>query len=1034
MLKRFLTSGGKDRERRPPTLRARLAMLVLAAALPLMVFGLVREFENFSSDRDQLERRTLELTRSVAATVQLEVQARIAALQVLAIDPAVQEGDLEEFRVAGERFLATQPPGSSLGLVDESGDVVIAIGIPGAITAPRKHREGAEATARMFSTRQPAVSGYFVGSVSGRPGFSIDVPVFRNGQIVYDLLLSPGLRPLGHIITQLHLPEGWVVSIFDASGTNLARTRNSDRFVGSKANPSLLPHLLAGEPQGSIESRALEGVPVFTSFSRIEPFGWSVAIGVPQAHLEAALWRDALVSFGTGAAAVFLGLLLANMVARQITGPMSVLRNFAERGSLPGGMRTGLREADEVAAALSDHASRRSHAEAELRRSEEHRRLAIECADLGVWNWDITTGELLWSERCKAMFGLPPDAHITFRKFMHAVHPDDRARVQAAVEAALESEPGYDIEFRAIWRGGSVHWVRSKGNVVRDPKSGQVRLFQGLAIDIDRQKNAEQELREREREYRATFEQAAVGMGHVALDGRWLRANERLCEITGYERKDLLARSVQEITHPDDLAPERQNMQRLLSGEIDTSSIEKRYVRGDGNTVWVLRTVSLMRDDAGNPDRFISVTQDITPQKQAEAALRDLTSTLEQRVAEETAAREAAQARAAHADRMRALGQLAGGIAHDFNNVLQAVSGSLDIADRRAFDQAAVRRFARIGLDAAERGMSITRRLLGFARQGDLRAEAVDSRELLGGLQEVLRHTLGSTVRVEMRVAGDAPCVFADQAQLETVLVNLATNARDAMPEGGRLTLSAEPVAANSKYPPGLAPGRYVRIAVADTGVGINPELISRVTEPFFTTKEPGRGTGLGLSMAKGFAEQSGGVLTIESMPKRGTTVALWLPQASLTVCQSAGLSSARPGHPQPRHDASLRVMVVDDEPFVRDVVASSLEDAGFTVVVAASGEEALKRLEAEPVDVLVSDLSMPGMNGVALIRAAQERLDGLQAILLTGYAGDSTALALGGTFNRSFTLLRKPISGTQLADRVAALYGAQQRSTLRQH
>jgi signal transduction histidine kinase/ActR/RegA family two-component response regulator len=381
-----------------------------------------------------------------------------------------------------------------------------------------------------------------------------------------------------------------------------------------------------------------------------------------------------------------------------------------------------------------------------------------------------------------------------------------------------------------------------------------------------------------------------------------------------------------------------------------------------------------------------------------------------------------------HAQKMEAVGQLAGGIAHDFNNILQAVSGGAALIRRRARDPA-IERLAGMVADAARRGESVTRRLLAFARRGELRAEVLDLGEVLGGLREVLAATLHPGVRVEVEATEGLPPVLADRGQLETALVNLAVNARDAMPEGGTLTLSAS-VAHFRAFDGGtrLPPGAYVCLAVSDTGTGMDAETLARACEPFFTTKPRGQGTGLGLAMARSFAEGSGGALAIDSAPGSGTRVSIWLPIAG---------DAARPATLRPARDRAQRgasgsraarradVLLVDDEPAVRAVLAQELAEEGFNVIDAADGAAALALLDRPvPVDLLVSDLAMPGIDGIALIREARRRCPGLPAILLTGYAGEAAAMAVDGGLDQDGTLvlLRKPVTGAVLADHVAAL------------
>ncbi len=316
----------------------------------------------------------------------------------------------------------------------------------------------------------------------------------------------------------------------------------------------------------------------------------------------------------------------------------------------------------------------------------------------------------------------------------------------------------------------------------------------------------------------------------------------------------------------------------------------------------------------------------------------------------------------------------------------------------------------------------MARRLLSFSRQGELRAEPVEPAPLIAGLEEMLTHALEAKVRVGTEVAPDLPAVLADKAQLETVLLNLVTNARDAMPEGGALTLAATldvvPASRNLAAGEWLAAGEYVRFTVVDTGTGMDPATLARATEPFFTTKPINKGTGLGLAMARGFAEQSGGALALESTQSRGTSVSLWLPVAG-----------ARPpvtDFPRPTPAAgpdAPHVLLVEDEELVRDVLAAQLQESGFRVSDVADGAAALGLLAAEEIDVLVSDLAMPGMDGLALIREARRHCPGLPAVLLTGHAGDPATLVASGSLPEGrFTLLRKPVPAEHLADGIAVL------------
>jgi len=383
----------------------------------------------------------------------------------------------------------------------------------------------------------------------------------------------------------------------------------------------------------------------------------------------------------------------------------------------------------------------------------------------------------------------------------------------------------------------------------------------------------------------------------------------------------------------------------------------------------------------------------------------------EARLQAEISARERAQAEVAHARRMSALGALAGGVAHDFNNILQSVAGNASLVMTRGGDAQQARHLAGLILDAAERGGAISRRLLAFARQDALSAEPVDVADLLQNAAGLLQHTLHRSIVLAVRAPPDLPPVLADKAQLETVLVNLAANARDAMPRGGNLTFAAaaERVSASPGHAT-LVEGSYVRIAVTDTGAGMDAATLERAAEPFFTTKPKGKGTGLGLSMAKGFAEQSGGAFSIASAPGSGTVVTLWLPQAP------ARAQARRAVYALPAANAPVqRLLVVEDDLDVRDSLVRTLEDAGFDAVGVANAVLAVALIERGlEIDLLITDYSMPGITGMELLNEVQARRPGLPGILLTGHV-DDVPVPLGGRI----AVLQKPVHPNQLIHHV---------------
>jgi len=390
---------------------------------------------------------------------------------------------------------------------------------------------------------------------------------------------------------------------------------------------------------------------------------------------------------------------------------------------------------------------------------------------------------------------------------------------------------------------------------------------------------------------------------------------------------------------------------------------------------------------------------------------RDLASAND-RLTSEIAERERAEARLVQAQKMEAVGQLTGGLAHDFNNLLTAVVGSLDLLLRRTDDER-LRKLAGNALQAAERGAQLTSQLLAFSRRQRLQPAALNPNDVISGMGDMLGRTIGPHIRIETRLDANLWNALVDRTQIEVILLNLALNARDAMPSGGRLTIAT----ANLDHVPHaflgeLAAGEYVTIAVSDTGGGMKPEVLARAFEPFFTTKEPGRGTGLGLSQLYGFAKQSGGTARIESVEGQGTTVTIYLPRTEAVVINS----EAGPAKP-PRRER-LRVLLVDDDDAVRDVCAAMLEDIGCDVTVAPSGEEALQELAGQKFTIMLTDIAMPSMSGVELAQRARELEPEMPILFASGYAD----LQVFGEQLSEETVVRKPYRLAELAARLEAM------------
>lgn len=493
-------------------------------------------------------------------------------------------------------------------------------------------------------------------------------------------------------------------------------------------------------------------------------------------------------------------------------------------------------------------------------------------------------------------------------------------------------------------------------------------------------------------------------------DGRHSFISNSFYRFTGLVREPMDAFSWKPWLHPDDVSTLDQVRTAAFRAR-EPYEIECRFRSESGQHRWMLLRCRPVMRGQGDVIRWVGSAVDIEDIVTARNLVSRGMANLEETVASRTEELTEVQNRLMHVQRMEALGQLAGGIAHDFNNVLQAIQSAVGLVERMAEGQAPILRLVRIMLDATERGASITGRLLVFARRGELRSEVIPAQDLLRSVQELLTHTLASNIVVEVDCTADA-CLISDRGQLETVLINLAANSRDAMPDGGVLALRGRNLIVDQEDPAiHLSRGSFCRLSVQDSGIGMPLTVLNRATEPFFTTKPIGRGTGLGLAMVRGFVEQSGGAMSITSVEGQGTVVDLWLPSC---ISVTAGVASAEDVLAQHVH-----ILLVDDDVMVREITADQLGLEGYTVTSLPSGLAVLDALRSGlEVDILISDLSMPGMDGVTTIAEAQKIKPGLPAILLTGYLTPD----LPAEDVAKFVVMSKPSSVRQIAAHINRL------------
>ena len=596
--------------------------------------------------------------------------------------------------------------------------------------------------------------------------------------------------------------------------------------------------------------------------------------------------------------------------------------------------------------------------------AEGRYRLLVESiSDYAIYMLDPDGRVVNWNLGAERFKGYTADEIIgqNFAKFYSEEERASGAPARNLAKAATEGR--FEEEGWRYRKDGSRFWASIVIDRIVDPE-GKLVGFAKITRDLTERRAREEALRRSEEQFRLLVK----GVTDYALymldpEGNVISWNAGAERIKGYAEAEIIGQNFSVFYMEDEC--ENGEPQRNLEIARSRGSVEREgmRVRKDGTTFFANVVIDALYDNAGELVGFAKLTRDITQQRKTQQELEGAREALFQ------------------AQKMEAIGQLTGGIAHDFNNLLMAILGSLEIAQRRMNADPRISPFLDNAVKGAQRGAALTQRMLAFARRQELAMGPVDVLDTVRGMNDILERALGPSIFVTTSFPLTLPPVRTDRAQLESALLNLAVNARDAMPAGGPIAIAAQRRAA----PQGgrQRSGDYVVLSVADIGEGMDEETLARATEPFFTTKGVGKGTGLGLSMVHGLAEQSGGTFLLKSEKGHGTTAELWLPLAPGTS-EAAGnsTSAAVSGTTVPK-----RVLVVDDDFLVLLNTVTMLEDLGHQVIEASSGEEALAVLEREPVDLLVTDYAMPRMSGGELAMMARARNPTLKVLVATGYA-----------------------------------------------
>jgi PAS domain S-box-containing protein len=624
----------------------------------------------------------------------------------------------------------------------------------------------------------------------------------------------------------------------------------------------------------------------------------------------------------------------------------------------------------------------------DLARSKERHQLATKATNDALWDWDIANGDVVWNEPIETLFGyLQEDIEPTFDWWERNLHPDDRERVLSSVRTALSgSGTHWSSEFRFRKRDGTYADILDRGYVIRDSDGAPIRMV-GAMLDQTARKAAQATLLLRDKAL------AAIGQGVLITDALQsdnpiIYANPAFERITGYGASEVIGRNCRflqgEKTDPETIAKIRS---ALDAGERVNATLLN--YKKHGQSFMNELTISPVRDADGKLTHFVGIQSDVSQRIKLEEQLRQ-------------------------SQKMEAIGQLTGGIAHDFNNLLLIILGNAELLQDDSNDAEFTKSLAAMILEAAERGADLTRQLLSFGRRQTLQPEPLRLSDIVENMAPLLRRTIGEHITLRTKLSKDAPPSLTDRTLLESALLNLVVNARDAMPDGGTLTIETGSRIAgpnDGSIPIGQP---VVYVTVSDTGVGMSPEVIEHAFEPFFTTKPAGKGSGLGLSMVYGFAQQTGGCVSIESKVGHGSSVSIVLLTTAEKETQGSldrSVADVRPGRE--------RILVVEDEVQVLQFVTSQLKTLGYDVHSALSGDQGLTLLrDSEHFDLLFTDVVLGGgMSGIELVRHARGIKPNLKVLLTSGYP--ETVFEHHGRLDFEVKLLPKPYRRADLAEAV---------------
>jgi PAS domain S-box-containing protein len=948
----------------PKPLKRSLAFtFALSALIPIIALSFL--VINYLTDDtiDDINEKNLLLARAVSGQVELFLREPLSALQnisgVLLAFPT-----MSDFYI--QRTLDVHVRNSdlfeSVYILDERGKVEY-VGLLASRESFRNDFLGIDLSHKAFyqeakNSGSPQWSGTFLSLMSGKMSLALSI-VLGERMLVGNF----SIEFLSTFTDNLNVGERVTITIVDRHGSIIV---HSDPVKAARqVNISHLPIIKAGlSGNEGTRQYSFEDETYIGSIALIPGPGWAALVSQTTKDAYIHIKQTAMIFAGGAVAAILLSIVFALAKSRQVTTALSGLTsraNIMARGKYDSTLpKQKYTETEELAGSFRDMASAIQKREYQLSVNEQKYRSLIESTKTVPWVMDVSSmGFTYMGQQVEDLLGYSAASWVDFDTWKERLHADDREEIAQCCLEATRQGKDHDLEYRMVTADGDTRWIKDIVSVIKG--NGGVSELTGFMIDITERKRSEEALSTSEEKFSKAFRSSPTFITITTLyEGLFIDVNDAFLEASGYMREEVIGHSTQELGMWAVPAARERAVKELLEHEKASSlEVEMRIKSGAILTVlWAAEKIEI----EGKPC-IIAVALDITERKKLQEQLL-------------------------HAQKMEAVGQLAGGIAHDFNNILTAIiSYSYLIRNKIGKDSPSFNNLEKILL-LSDRASQITRGLLTFSRKQHFEFHPINLNDVVSNVEKLISKFIGEDIAVKTRLSGRKPVINADWAQIEQILMNLATNARDAMPDGGTLTIKTELVELDSSFinAHGFGkPGNYAVMTVSDTGVGMNKEATQKIFEPFYTTKEVGKGTGLGLAIIYGIVRQHDGFTHVYSEEGKGTSFKIYFQATHVA--------------PEDRVERELPdvtgkgecILVAEDEESVRESISAILEESKYTVVEACNGEDAVEKFKShkDEIQLLILDVIMPGLNGKETLEEILKVAPDTKVIFTSGYTAD---------------------------------------------